>query len=374
MNGFGDVVPALTSLEVCLPEALPDDLLEGKRAGGRNAFTAFHTRGVRVVVTFSPKLGTRELIGEPTWRCWPADSAHWYSIGLLRPWVSESLPPDECERRITAHFEAGAHREYREPNKTDPRRWQFDDGSAVPLGGKATLQGSAAWRIWGLRGYWLLPDGGARDRDGSLVPEASLAQIAKEELLPWPGAALDWRPSEADAECWFRPLDQDTTAALLRLQVGLRAQPARPQGRGPQGRQGRQGEQGGGRKTDTRVGRVVWHLAPTGPRAMVVVGHAQWGGGTVTDCTVQERAAAQGAADGGRARGDLRRAAPSSRGGAADCRRPRARLARPRLQRAARRGVVPAEPAAERPSSGRRDRRFAVRLGCGCQAPAARHR
>ena len=27
---------ALTSLEVCLPEALPDDLLEGKRAGGRN--------------------------------------------------------------------------------------------------------------------------------------------------------------------------------------------------------------------------------------------------------------------------------------------------------------------------------------------------
>ena len=225
MNGlFGDVVPALTSLEVCLPEALPDDLLEGKRAGGRNAFTAFHTRGVRVVVTFSPKLGTRELtcLGEPTWRCWPADSAHWYSIGLLRPWFSESLPPDECERRITAHFEAGAHREYREPNKTDPRRWQFDDGSAVPLGGKTRLPGSA-WRIWGLRGYRLLPDGGAHGRDGSLVPEASLAQIAKEELLPWPGAALDWRPSEADAECWFRPLDQETTAALLRLQAGLRA-------------------------------------------------------------------------------------------------------------------------------------------------------
>jgi len=189
------VVPALTSLEMCLPEALPDDLLEGKRAGGRNAFTAFHTRGVRVVVTFSPKLGTRELtcLGEPTWRCWPADSAHWYSIGLLRPWFSESLPPDECERRITAHFEAGAHREYREPNKTDPRRWQFDDGSAVPLGGKTRLPGSA-WRIWGLRGYRLLPDGGAHGRDGSLVPEASLAQIAKEELLPWPGAALDWRP------------------------------------------------------------------------------------------------------------------------------------------------------------------------------------
>ena len=265
---FGDVQPALTSLEVCLAEPLPEDLLEGKREGGRKAFTVFHTRGERHVVTFSPKLGTREVVclGEASWRMQPISRVHWYSIGQLRPWFAAPLPATECERRIAAYFETSEHREFRTANKTDATLWQEADGSAKLLG-STDKRPKAAWRLWGLRGYWLLPDGGARDRDGSLVPEASLAQIAKEELLPWPGAALDWRPSEADAECLFRPLDQDTTSALVRLQRALRTSP-------------HLFSKVLASKVDLRLGRVVWLLTRAGPRLALILGHAPWSGGS----------------------------------------------------------------------------------------------
>ena len=99
------------------------------------------------------------------------------------------------------------------------------------------------------------------------MPEASLAQIAKEELLPWPGAALDWRPSEADAECLFRPLDQDTTSALVRLQRALRTSP-------------HLFSKVLASKVDLRLGRVVWLLTRAGPRLALILGHAPWSGGS----------------------------------------------------------------------------------------------
>ena len=71
--------------------------------------------------------------------------------------VNATVRPPRCVKQLSSRDCVGAcqHRSLRRRHcwRDCVMHGMHRAGSAVPLGGKATLQGSAAWRIWGLRGY-----------------------------------------------------------------------------------------------------------------------------------------------------------------------------------------------------------------------------
>ena len=257
---FGDAVPLLVSLEVGFDAPLDERLLDGKREGGIEAFTRFGHRGKKFTVTFSPNLGAMEVecAGERAWR--GLAPLHWYSIGRLRPWYSQTIERAVSDRLVTAHFKEKAHVQSRAPHRMYDHKWRQANGSTVAVGSNSGLGTSRpAWQAWALMGYRLQPGGGAIDRRGEHTPEGCLGQVAARERLPWP---VEWRPSAEEMGLFLSPVDAATASAIARKNAAAGKSVCGP----PRASKGRPGD-------------VMWLLSEAAPRVALVLGQAAWGGG-----------------------------------------------------------------------------------------------
>ena len=282
---FGEDAAVLAALEVQVRD------LDASLLGG--AFTEHWRRGVCAQHPFSPAAAREPVVCESLdGDAGALKRGTFHPLALLRPWLKNSPPAEECARRLeqikVCRTHAGPRLRRQLALTMHPLAQvapaRSNERSHSRPAHEGTARGVAPWRIWAVAGFRLLPEGGALDRRGVLVPEEQLEHEAVALSLPWPVP----RPSESAVD---ELLTIEAPSTVCAAAVKARAVAAAKASRRERDASAAPGDARPckKRKIDLRVGRVVWLREPppdAPPMPMVIL------------AKVDERDCAPGAGDG----------------------------------------------------------------------------